>query len=112
MASLSGCFSRNNPTESLHLSSDRTAKKQPVIVPEEPSAEVDMQKTGSINSSVFETTAIPFANLPTQGNWDRVRKTGFDDLSPGCIKGACGQRFRQLSNTIDRIEDKPFYEKS
>ncbi len=111
MASLSGCFSKNIPTESLQLSSDRTVKKQPVIVPEERSTDVDMQITGSINSSFFETTAIPFANLPTQSNWDRVRKTDFDELSPSCIVGACGQRFRQLSNTIDRIETKPFYEK-
>ena len=111
MASLSGCFSKNIPTESLQPGSDRTAKEQPVIVPEERSTDVGMQKTGSINSSFFETTAIPFANLATQSNWDRVRKTDFDELSPNCIVGACGQRFRQLSNTIDRIEAKPFYEK-
>lgn len=111
MASLSGCFSKNIPTESLQLSNDRAAKKQPVIVPEELSTDVDMQTTGSINSSFFETTAIPFANLATKNNWDRVRRTDFDELSPSCFDGACGQRFGKLSNTIERIEAKPFYEK-
>ena len=111
VASLSGCFSKNSPTESLQLSSDRTAQEQPVIVPEERSTDVDMQITGSINSSFFETSAIPFANLTTQNNWDRVRKTVFDERRPSCIEGACGQRFQELSNTIAGIEARPFYEK-
>jgi predicted transglutaminase-like cysteine proteinase len=111
MATLSGCFSKKSPTESLQLSGDRTAQEQPVIVRPNRFPDVDMQTTSSINSSFFETTAIPFANLTTKDNWDRVRKTGFDELGPGCGMGACGQRFRQLSNTIDAIEDKPFFEK-
>lgn len=110
-APLSGCFSKNTPTGSLQLSSDRNVQKQAVIVSQQNPTGIDKQVTGSINSSFFETSAIPFANLTTQNNWDRVRNTAFDDLRPSCTVGACGRRFRELSSTIARVESQPFYVK-
>lgn len=111
LAPLSGCFSKQFHSESLQLSNDQTAQMQTSIVPQDNSNNVDMQVTGSINSSFFETSAIPFTNLNTQNNWDRVRNADFDDLKASCVESACVKRFQELSATIVKIEAWPFYEK-
>lgn len=72
---------------------------------------IDRFVTGSVNSGFFRTSAISFANLSAQKDWNRVRSANFQTESKNCTASPCNQRLAKLSGTVNKIDSASFFEK-
>ncbi|MEM8540504.1 MAG: transglutaminase-like cysteine peptidase [Pseudomonadota bacterium] len=75
------------------------------------SGDVDRLVTGSVNSGFFRTSAISFANLTAQSDWNRVRSADFDLEKGGCNTQLCDERLSVFSDTVSELENASFFEK-
>lgn len=72
---------------------------------------VDRFVTGSVNSGFFRTSAISFANLSAQKDWNRVRSADFETGNENCNTDLCSHRLSALSGTVSRLDDVSFFGK-